>query len=442
MRSTWLRLLAVLLAFGLIAAACGDDDDDDGGTTTTDSADDGASDDGAADSADDEATDDGATDTASDGATDGATGDGATLVIGAVQPETGALGPLGVPIIEGAQLAVEDIQAAGGKIEYMLEDSGTDPDVASQAVDRLLSSGANVIFGAAASGVTGAFLQVLSDGEIPSCSASATSPSLSDAENADYFIRTVPPDEAVAPVIADEVVADGGTRVAIVARADDYGNALAQLVASNLTDLGVESNITQYDPEASSFEGTVEAVDAFGPDKIVNIGFFFDGTSVIRELIEAGYSPEDMYGSDGLFLPSLPADMGDANLLDGMKLIGASGGEAFNARLTDITNGNLIYGGQAYDCIVLLTLAFEQAGSTDGPAILEALNGLTQDGEVCTTYADCSALIAEGTDIDYEGQSGVLNLDEVGDPTFGRYAIAQFQDGELTNVGSVDIDLA
>ncbi|MDJ0769611.1 MAG: sugar ABC transporter substrate-binding protein [Ilumatobacter sp.] len=65
-RSTWLTTAGVLVAFGLVAAACGDDDDDDGAADDTET-DDGATDDGATD---DGATDDGATD-------DGATDDGA-----------------------------------------------------------------------------------------------------------------------------------------------------------------------------------------------------------------------------------------------------------------------------------------------------------------------------------------------------------------------------
>ena len=365
------------------------------------------------------------------------------ITIGQVQPETGVLGPLGIPIIEGVKLAVSDINAAGGKVTLLTADSGTDPDVAIESVNRLLGEGANVILGAAASGVTQAFIQTLFDEKIAQCSPSATSPSFSTQANAAYFFRTVPPDEAVSPIIADVVAADGGTRVAIVARADDYGNALAGLVAASLDELGVESEIISYDPAATTFDSTVEAAVNYRPDAIVNIGFFFDGTGVIRGLLEAGLGPEIQYGSDGLFLPSLPTDIDpdDPSILDGMKVIGASGGAAFNDRLTAITEGNLIYGAQGYDCAVLLVLAAESAGSTDGPDMLEAIGEITSGGTKCSSYEQCSALIADGEDIDYEGVSGPLELDSVGDPTFGRYAVAQFQNGALVTVESVDVDL-
>lgn len=404
----WYWLLSAFALVALLAVACGDDDDDD----------------------------------------DDDNGNGAgkppiPLVIGQVLPETGALGPLGVPMIEAAQLAVDDINAAGGEITLLEADSGTDPDIATQAVDRVRGEGAQVILGAAASGVTQSFIQTLHDEKIVQCSPSATSPSFSTQENATYFFRTVPPDEAVAPVIADEVAADGHTRIAIVARADDYGNALADLVASGLDELGLESTTIQYDPEATTFDAVIEQVRTFDPDAIVNIGFFFDGTGIIRGLIEAGFGPEIQYGSDGLFLPSLARDIdpNNPNILDGMKTIGASGGEEFNQRLTEVTQGNLIYGGQAYDCVVLLALAAQAAGGTDGDAMIEALGQITTGGTACSSWKECSDLLADGEDINYDGVSGPLDLDEVGDPTFGRYAIAQFQDGELVNIKAVDVDL-
>ena len=115
---------------------------------------------------------------------------------------------------------IEDINAEGGDVTYTFEDSGTDPDIAGPAVDRLLSGGAQVILGAMASGVTDSFIQVLSDGQIPQCSGSNTSPAFTGQENASYYFRTVPPDEAVSPIIAD-VDGTGALSILVVAQ-DGY----------------------------------------------------------------------------------------------------------------------------------------------------------------------------------------------------------------------------
>jgi branched-chain amino acid transport system substrate-binding protein len=51
------------------------------------------------------------------------------------------------------------------------------------------------------------------------------------------------------------------------------------------------------------------------------------------------------------------------------------------------------------------------------------VNGVTKDGEKCDTYAACKDLIAAGTDIDYDGASGVLNFTDAGEPGAGYYDI-------------------
>lgn len=398
-----LMLLAVLLSFSLVAAACGDDDEGDEGSGT----------------------------------------DG--LVIGTVLPETGALAFLGPPQIEGAALAAADLEAAGADVTVITGDSATDGAVAQETVARLLGEGANAIVGAAASGVSQDIIQTLSDASIPQCSASNTSPAFTGQENAGYYFRTVPPDEAVSPIIADVVAADGATNVALVARADDYGNALAGLIAGELDGLGIANATISYDPENVASDSVVGDVAAQGADAVVIIGFD-ESFPIIQAALEAGVAADAMYGADGIFSNTLNASIDEANpnVIDGFTLIGASGGAEFNERLTAITEGNLIYGGQAYDCVITLALAFAQAGSTDGDALIAAAIEVTNndDGDTtCTSYAECAEAIDAGEGINYDGVAGPIDLDEGGDPTFGRYAIAEFQDGVLVTIDSQDIDL-
>ena len=397
-----LMLLAVLLSFSLVAAACGDDDE--GG---------------------------------------GDSGDG--LVIGTVLPETGGLAFLGPPQIEGAALAAADLEAAGANVTVITGDSGTDGAVAQETVGRLLGEGANAIVGAAASGVSQDIIQTLFDSKIPQCSGSNTSPAFTGQENAAYYFRTVPPDEAVSPIIADVVAGDGRTNVALVARADDYGNALAGLVAGELDGLGVANTTITYDPENVASDSVVGQVADAGSDAVVIIGF--DETfPIIQAALEAGVPADAMYGADGIFFNTLneAIDEANPNVIDGLTLIGASGGQEFNTRLTERTDGNLIYGGQVYDCVITMALAFAQAGTTDGDAMIAAAIEVTNDdgGDTnCTTYAECIEALEAGDNIDYDGVAGPINLDSGGDPTFGRYAIAQFQDGVLVPIDSQDIDL-
>lgn len=365
------------------------------------------------------------------------------LHVGLLVPETGAVGPLAAPAIEAMKLAVDDINAAGGNVTTTIADTATNPATGREAAARLLGEGADVIVGPATSAVTQAVIQALFDERVPQCTPSAQSPAFSTQQNAAYFFRTVPPAHAVAPIMARVVAEDGGTRVAIVGRADDYGTPISGLVAQILTELGAETEIVLYDPGSTTFDSQVAAVAAYGPDAIINIGFFFDGTSIVHGLIEAGFGPEIQYGGDALFHPFLwqLVDPNDPTVLDGMKFIGVAGSDEFNKRISDVTDGNVNFAAQSYDCVVLLALAAEIAGSTDGDAIMAAINGLTHGGTECYSYEECLALIDAGEDIDYVGVSGPINFTPSGDPTTGSYAVFQFQGGQITVLQAYEVDL-
>ncbi|MYD28091.1 MAG: ABC transporter substrate-binding protein [Dehalococcoidia bacterium] len=365
------------------------------------------------------------------------------LHVGLLVPETGAVGPLAAPAIEAMKLAVEDINAAGGNVTTTIADTATNPATGREAAARLLGEGADVIVGPATSAVTQAVIQALFDERVPQCTPSAQSPAFSTQENAAYFFRTVPPAHAVAPIMARVVAEDGGTRVAIVGRADDYGTPISGLVAQLLTELGAEAEVVLYDPGSTTFDSQVAAVAAYGPDAIINIGFFFDGTSIVHGLIEAGFGPEIQYGGDALFHPYLwqLVDPNDPTVLDGMKFIGVAGSDEFNTRISDVTDGNVNFAAQSYDCVVLMALAAELAGSTDGDAIMEAIAGLTHHGTECYSYEECLTLIDAGEDIDYVGVSGPINFTPNGDPTTGSYAVFQFQGGQITVLQAYEVDL-
>ncbi len=365
------------------------------------------------------------------------------LHIGILVPETGAVGPLSAPAVEAMKLAVDDINAAGGNITTTIADTATNPATGREGAARLLGEGADVIIGPATSAVTQAVIQTFFDERVPQCTPSAQSPALSTQENATYFFRTVPPAHAVAPIMARVVAEDGGTRVAIVGRADDYGIAISGLVGQILTEFGAEAEVILYDPGSATFDAQVAAVADYAPDAIVNVGFFFDGTSIVHGLIEASFGPEIQYGGDALFHPFLwqLIDPNDPTVLDGMKFIGVAGSDEFNTRISDVTDGNVNFAAQSYDCVVLMALAAEIAGGPDGDAMMAAIAGLTHEGTECFSYEECVALVDAGEDIDYVGVSGPINLTPNGDPTTGSYAVFQFQGGRITVLEAYEIDL-
>jgi ABC-type branched-subunit amino acid transport system substrate-binding protein len=201
-----------------------------------------------------------------------------------------------------------------------------------------------------------------------------------------------------------------------------------------------------YDPDTADFSAEVSDVTGANPDAVAVVAFG-EGAIFIRQAIEAGISADQIYGSDGLFGPTLSDDVNpdDPGFISGMKVIGAAGGADFNERLEDALpdaeSGNYIYGGQAYDCVIIVALGAIAADSVDPADFNDAIADVTKDGEPCSSFAECRDLLEAGEDIDYQGASGPLEIEGT-DPAFGRYAIAEFQDdGSLEVVGDQDIDL-
>ena len=366
-----------------------------------------------------------------------------TLHLGTILPETGGLSNLGRPMIESVRLAEEDIKAAGGNIKVTYADSATSPETAPEAVNRLLGQGVHAMVGAGASGVSQSFIQVLFDEKIPQCSPSNTSPSFSTQANAAYYFRTVAPDIAIAPILADLVVGDGHTRISLIARADDWGQSLLHQLETELEQLGAEYDSILYDPAAISFDAEVAAVESYGPDAVINITFN-EGLALIRHLLEAGYGPERQYLTNGYIDPALARqiDPNNPNVIDGLRLLEPGADLDFNKRLEAETGGEIAYGASAYDCTIILALAARIAGSTDGDALLEAVGSVTDGGTECTSYAACAELIDDGEDIDYVGVSGPINLDEVGDPTVATYIITTYTNGEFDRLRVAEVDLS
>lgn len=421
----WRRAAAVALTAAVVAAACGGDGDADRDAASP--------------------TAEAPPAPASDGqAATAPGGDVPELVIGVVLPETGSLGHLHPPMGAGLALAIEDIEAAGGNIRVLTGDTATDPDVAPEVVNRLLGEGAHVILGGAASGISQSFIQTLSDAQVPQCAPSNTSTSFSTQANADFYFRTAPSVVAEAPLLANLMATSGATQVAVINRSDDWGVSLADQVEKRLGDLGVATDRLAYAQDAPNYGDVVSGAVATGADTFLIISFI-EGVQITRGLLEAGVPPTAIFAGAGLFNPTLPerVDSSAPERLDGFVVISPFGTEAFNQRIMAQHGGpEVIYGANTYDCLVVLALASLAAGSVDGPAIMAAVQGVTRGGTKCFNYGECADLLAAGADIDYDGVSGPIDLDSVGDITVGTYAVMEVTDGEtaVIDIRQVEID--
>ncbi|MGH9112382.1 MAG: ABC transporter substrate-binding protein [Acidimicrobiales bacterium] len=417
-----LRLLALVLGISLVAAACGDDDDTEAvePTDTT-----------AAEGGNELAPALGDADPTCTGDAD------ETLTIGGLLPQTGDLSFLGPPEDAGAELAVADINEAGGvlgnDVVYLPGDSGdTDPDVANPTVDAHLAANADVILGAASSGISLNVIDKITGACKVHFSPANTSPQFTDYDDDDLYFRTAPSDILQGQVLADLMIEDGVASAAILARQDSYGEGLLQFTQLPFEEQGGEVVLDQvYEPEASSFEAEVDAVISEDPDALVLIGFD-ESSRILSSLFEQGFTPDEktIYLVDGNIGNALGDDFTDPGVLVGIRgtLPAAELTEDFRGRLleTDPALVDFSYGPETYDAVIITALAAIAAGTDDPAAVAREINGVTRDGEACEAFADCVELLDAGDDIDYNGPSGPQEFSQPGEPTAASFAILAY----------------
>ena len=109
--------------------------------------------------------------------------------------------------------------------------------------------------------------------------------------------------------------------------------------------------------------------------------------------------------------------------------------DEFISRLCEVDPSltDLNYASETYDAVMIVALAVEAAGD-DGIAHACEMDGITRDGEKCTTFADCKALIEAGTDIDYDGISGPLTFAGNGEPIVASYGLLKMGDNNRIDI--------
>ncbi|GAA4887214.1 ABC transporter substrate-binding protein [Serinicoccus chungangensis] len=441
---THLRSVAALSALALLAACGGDTADEPAADETS-----------AEDTAAEEDEGDGSSEESSETEEEAAGGDGNTsdtFTFGYVLPETGQLAFLGPPQIEALGLAIEDINAAGGVLGQEVPapvagDEAGQEAAAQQAADRILAEQPSAIVGAAASGMSLAIIDRVTGANVMQCSGSNTAPTFTDYEDDGLYIRTAPSDALQGPVLANTIVNDGYSNIAIVARADDYGSGLAEATATALENAGATVALNEtYDPLAREFNAVVSSVEAAEPDAVVVIAFE-EGGQILQGMFEAGLTPDavGVYGADGL----RSADLGsivnesDPSVIAGMKGTAPASADNpdFISRLQEFAPDleETQFAPQVYDCAVTMALAAEAAGSVNAADFKAEVNGITSEGTECTSYEECLGLLADGEDIDYNGASGPLDFTDAGEPGTATIEVYEFDDaGELQSLETVE----
>ena len=358
------------------------------------------------------------------------------FVLGGLWPETGSLAYLAPPELAAEKLAVKDINDVGGvlgnKITTVDADT-SDADHADQntsAAQSVLSKNPSFIIGPASSSVVKNTYKSITSQNVPMLSMGATSASFSGLS--DYFFRTVAPDTVQGAVMGNLIAQDGVQKLAIAVFNDEYGTGLRDTIAKTASEAGVNivyGEKDTFDPTETNFSSIATAIKASNPDATLVIAF--DQTvPLVKELAAQGLDTHKLYMTDGNTVDH-SADF-DAGLLKGSTgtIPGAHPTEefqknvkSFNAKVTDFT-----YTAETYDAIVLAALAAQKGGATDGTTVqknLMAVSGSTK-GKECDSYKACVALLKDGKEIQYQGQTSIGAFNDAHDPSSASIGVYKY----------------
>jgi branched-chain amino acid transport system substrate-binding protein len=384
-----------------------------------------------------------------------ATGPGTDLTykIGTALPVTGNLAFLGPPEISATDYAASVVNEAakGVTVDLLQGDSGdTDNKAYETEIPRLLGEGATAIIGAASSGTSLQFIDQVIAADAIQFSPANTSAAFTGYEDNGLYWRTAPSDVLQGEVLGNLIAADGAETLGMIVLNDSYGTGLACFAKDAFEAAGGEVVATSlYNTGDTNFSSQVEDVLAADPDAIALITFE-EVTTIIPELVGADYPADQLYFVDGN-LKNFGADF-DEGTLEGAKGTYPAVDPASIAEFRDslqaywtgkgnATLEDFTYAPESYDAVILLSLAALEAGSTAGPDVaahLQSVSGGVDGGTKCTTYAECADIIIGGGQADYDGVSGPITFNEVGDPTEASIGVFQYgadNNYEFLNVG-------
>ena len=339
--------------------------------------------------------------------------------IGALLPLTGDLASFGKRNQGALQLAVEDInsfaEAAGSKFRFRLvvEDTGTDPQVARSRIEALAAQGVKLFVGPMSSAEVSQVKPFADANKLVIVSQSSTAPALSIP--GDFVFRVVPPDTYQGKALAKVVWSSGFTKAIVIYRNDAWGVGLRDSFEKNFKTLGGTVESIAYDPGVKEFSAEVsraaDLAGRLGPNTAIVLVSFEEGIQIIKL---AAQNPVlfklTWFGTDGL--------------ANSAKLISEAGAEAVAlggiASTTFIPSSNPMqeefkrrfrqrfgedpdsYSMNAYDAAWLLALSVMLTGSDDGAKVASVLPQVASR---------------------YYGITGTITLDEAGDRAAGDYGV-------------------
>jgi branched-chain amino acid transport system substrate-binding protein len=350
------------------------------------------------------------------------------IKIGHVAPLTGGIAHLGKDNENGAKLAADEINEAGGlkigdktyKLEIVAEDDKADPKEGTLAAQKIVDSGAIAVVGHLNSGTTIPASKIYADANMAQISPSATNPKYTEQGFKTAF-RVVANDNQQGAVLANFAATEMKAKtVAIIDDRTAYGQGLADVFEKVAKEKGLKVTTREFtNDKATDFNAILTKVRAGKPDIIMYGGMDATAGPMAKQIKQLGIKAPLLAG-DGVCSPEFIKLAGDAADILSCSMAGEAveklpKGEEFKAKFkqkfgTDVQ----IYSPYSYDAVYIIADAIKRAGSVDRAAVAAAvpatnLNGLT----------------------------GQITFDEKGDIKGGAISMFAVKEGKLNYISTV-----
>ncbi len=244
-----------------------------------------------------------------DGSSSGSSDPKGDFVIGYTATLTGEFASYGLQMRQGVELAVDEINAAGGiggqKVTIEpVDDAGkpaNGPVVAQKFCDN---KSVRAVLGYSFSSVALAAIPVIDQCHLPVVASAVTSPQLSGASP--YFFRDVVTDAVQGANVGKYMVETAGRKkIAVLHQQDDYGNGLSDAFKAAVKAAGASVTSDQaYQLGTKDFQTQLDKLSKEGPDAIFVAGFYPEAVKIAQQAHGAGITLP-LFGSDGLLSPDL-----------------------------------------------------------------------------------------------------------------------------------------
>jgi branched-chain amino acid transport system substrate-binding protein len=303
--------------------------------------------------------------------------------VGAIVSRSGAAASYGEQVARGFDLAVEQINAAGGvsgrKLQLIYRDDSTNPEIGLAALRELVErEGVSTVLGAVSSTVTLRLAPYCERRRILLISPSASSPALTEA--GDYIFRTYPSDVLEGASMADFARDLGLDRVAVLAVDDDYGESLSRVFAERLRAAGgsIVASLKFPEGDTAAIADAVAALSGLAPRGLYIPAYVGDLATALTLLRATNLRPIVLGTSAAT--PELIRAAGPAaeNLVFPMPSFDpdadSAGARSFTAGFRERYGAEPeVYAAHAYDAVRLLAAAADRAGSWNADEIRDAL---------------------------------------------------------------------